>query len=109
MVNSPNQLTVIMFYIIVTKLLELKVPAFLVLLVLGIEHETNFVEPPLSFRIHFAIFEAFTLRVDPIAQLLVFLVPLWHITCKSGREIGGVLVGVFKMKVKWLTAQTNSQ
>jgi hypothetical protein len=50
--------------------------------------------------IHFAIFEACTLRADPIAQFWVFLVSLWHIACNAGIETGGVLVGVFKMKAK---------
>jgi hypothetical protein len=47
-----------MYSIIVSQLLELQIPVFLNLLVFDIELETNFVEPPFSFWIHFAIFKA---------------------------------------------------
>jgi hypothetical protein len=96
-VDIPNQLTVTMFYIIVTQLLELQIPVFLIVLVLGTEIETNFVEPPFSFRIHYAIFEVRTLPIDPSSQLWVKAVACWHSTCKAGRETGGVLVAI-KMK-----------
>jgi hypothetical protein len=85
-----------MFSIIVTQLLELRIPSFLILLVFGIEIETNFVEHPFSFRAHCASFEDEplivdpdgSLIVDPIAQLRVLRVPPWHFTCNSGREAG---------------------
>jgi hypothetical protein len=60
-INSPNQLTVVMFYIIITQLRELQIP----ILVPGKDNETNLVELRLSFLIHYAIFEVFTLLVDP--------------------------------------------
>jgi hypothetical protein len=82
-----------MFSFIVLQPLELRIPVFLIGLVLGIEIETNFVEHPFSFRFHSAIVEACTLIVDPIAQCRVTLVSRWHIACKAGREIGGALVG----------------
>jgi hypothetical protein len=66
------------------------------------EVEANFIEPLFLFWIHIS-FQ--TLRLDPFPQLWFILVPLWHISCKSGRETGGVLVRVFKMKVKQSTAQ----
>jgi hypothetical protein len=97
-----------MFSRIVTQLLELQIPLFL-LLVLEIEIETDFVEPSVSLEIHYANFEGMTLILDPIGQLLVFLEAFWHFTCNTGRATGGVLVGVFKMKVKWSTAKNNSQ
>jgi hypothetical protein len=112
-VESPKPLTVTMPFVIVMQLLELEIPVYLVRLALAIETEreieTNFVEPPFSFRNRSAIFEGFSLIVDPRAQWRVFLVSLWHIACNAGRETGGVSVGVFKMKVKRSTAQNNSQ
>jgi hypothetical protein len=56
MVDSPKILTATMFSIVITQLLELQIPFFLVRLVIKSEIETNFVEPPFSFLIHFAIF-----------------------------------------------------
>jgi hypothetical protein len=53
--DSPNQLTVTMFSIIGLQLLELQIPVFLIVLVVGIVIETNFVKHPFSFLIHFAI------------------------------------------------------
>jgi hypothetical protein len=83
--RAQKQLTVAMFSIIITQLLELQIPCFLVRLVLGIELETNFVEPSFSFRIHSASFEACTLPTDPTIQLRDFLVPFSHIACNSRR------------------------
>jgi hypothetical protein len=94
-----------MTFIIAMQLLEMQLPGFVV----QIELESNLVEPLFSFLIHFASFEAFTLSVDPSAQWRVFLELDWHISCNSGTEISGVLVGVFKMKIKRLIAQNNSQ
>jgi hypothetical protein len=82
--QQPKQLTMTMFFIIFTQLLELRIPIFLVHLVLGIEIETNFFELLSSVLIHFAIFEACTLIVDPNAQCRVFLVLLWHSACNVG-------------------------
>jgi hypothetical protein len=82
MVDSPKQLTVTMFFNVVLQLLELRIPR----LVIAIELETNFVEHPFSFLIHFAIFETCTQIIDPTVQLWIFLVLLWHIACNSGRE-----------------------
>jgi hypothetical protein len=95
-VDSPTQLTVTMYAIIVAQLLELQIPFFVLRLVVSrFESETNFVEPPFSYMVHFAIFEACTLRADPIGQFRVFLVPSWHIACNpKKRAVGGVLVGV---------------
>jgi hypothetical protein len=104
MVDSPK-LTVTMFSIIITQLHELQIPVFLVRLALGIEIETNFVEHPFSFLAHVAVSKEGTLSVDPIAQFRVFLVLSWHIACNAGKERGGVLVGVSKMKVTRSTAQ----
>jgi hypothetical protein len=87
-----------MFFIIVTKLLQLRIPYFLVRFVLDIDLKTNFVEPSFSFQIHFAVFEVSTLIADPNAQLWVVNVRLWHFSYMSGGETGGMLVGVFKMK-----------
>jgi hypothetical protein len=85
MVDSPKQLTVTMFFIIVMQLLELQIP-ILVHLVLETELETNLVQLRFSFVIQFAIFEGYTLRLDPSAQFCVFLVLMWHITFNSGRD-----------------------
>jgi hypothetical protein len=82
---------------------------FLVRLVLEIELETDFVEPRFSFRVQSVIFEEVTLTEDPIAQLRACLVHLWSIVCNARQKTGGVLVGVFKMKVILSTAQNNSQ
>jgi hypothetical protein len=104
MVDSPKILTVTMFSRIVTQLLELQLPGFLVRLAII---ETNFVEPPSSFRNHSADLELCTLINDPFAQFRVFLVPVWHIACNSRRETGGgVSGGIFKMKVKRSTTKT---
>jgi hypothetical protein len=86
-----------MFFIIVTQLLELQIPVFLIGLALAlvIEIKTNFVEHPFSFRIHFAISGACTLIADPIAQCQVFLVYMSHFICNAGKESGEVLVWVF--------------
>jgi hypothetical protein len=67
-VNSPEQLTVTMFSIIVTQPFELQIPNILVRHALGIEIEINLVELRFLFRIQFAIFEDSTLTVDPSAQ-----------------------------------------
>jgi type III secretory pathway component EscV len=67
-VDSRQQLTVTMFFIIVMEFLELRIPIFLVRLVVGIENETNFFKLLSSFRIHNVIFEACTLIVDPSAE-----------------------------------------
>jgi hypothetical protein len=77
MMDNPKQLTVAMFFIIFTQLLELRIPIFLVHLgpVLGIENETNFFELLSPFLIHFSVFEACTLTLDPFAQFRVFLEP----------------------------------
>jgi hypothetical protein len=92
-VDSPNQLTVTMFSITITQLLELQIPTVLVRHDLGMEIETNLVEFRSSFRLHSTFLEDGTLIADPVAQFQVFLVLLWHFTCNSGRETGGVLVG----------------
>jgi hypothetical protein len=63
-VDHPKQLTMTMFYIIVKQLLELKIP----ILLPGSKNETNLVKLLFSFRIHFSMFEACTLIVDPLAQ-----------------------------------------
>jgi hypothetical protein len=86
-----------MFYIIVTQLLELQIPDFLIGLILGTEIETNFVEPPFSFRIHYVIFEVRALPIDPSSQLWVKAVAFRHIACKSGRDRWSVSGGI-KMK-----------
>jgi hypothetical protein len=83
-----------MFSVIVTQLVELQIPQFLVRLVLGIEIKTNLVEPPFSFLIHSTILEACTLCNDPLAQCRVKAIPFWHSTCNAGREDGRVLVEV---------------
>jgi hypothetical protein len=80
--DSPNQLTVTMFYIIVKQLLEMQIPRA----AHAKELETNFVEPNFSFRIHFATFKDWTLIADPLAQFRVFLVPEWHIACNAGER-----------------------
>jgi hypothetical protein len=98
-----------MFSIIGLQLLELQIPVFLIVLVVGIVIETYFVKHPFSFLIHFAISEACTLMVDPPGQFRVFLIRFWHFTWNTGGETGGVLMGVFKIKIKRLIAQTNSQ
>jgi hypothetical protein len=43
------------------------------------EVERYFVEHPFSFRIHFAISEAYTLIVDPLAQFRLYLAADWNI------------------------------
>jgi hypothetical protein len=82
---------VTMFFIIFTQLIKLQIPNILVRHALGIEIEPNFFELLSSFRIHFAVFEACTLKVDPFAQFRVFRVLLWHFTCNVGRNTCGVL------------------
>jgi hypothetical protein len=77
--------------------------------ILDFESEINFVEHPFSFRIDFSSYKACTLLVDPTAQLWVFLVPVWHIAYNAGGQTGGLLVRVFKMKIKRSTVQNNSQ
>jgi hypothetical protein len=80
-VDTPKQLTVTMFYIIITQVIKLRIPKYLFAFgpVLGIESKPNFFELLNSFRIQFAIFEACTLSLDPNAQCRVFLVLLWNI------------------------------
>jgi hypothetical protein len=78
-VDSPEQLTVTMFYKIATQLFELQIPFSLVRCALGIEIETNLVELRFSLRIHFVSFEDDTLLADPSAQLRIFLVHCWNI------------------------------
>jgi hypothetical protein len=78
-VDNPKQLTVTMSFIIFTQLIKLRIPKFLVHLVLRKELETNFFELLNSFVIHYAIFEDSALRVDPSAQFRVFPVPSWNI------------------------------
>jgi hypothetical protein len=85
-----------MFFIIVTQLLELQVPVFLI----GFEIETNLVEFRCSFRLHSFFLEYETLLIDPVGQCRVFLVLSWHFTCNAGREEGRVLVEAFKDKGK---------
>jgi hypothetical protein len=77
------------------QLLELQLPMFL-RRAFGIEIKTTFVELRFSLRIHYASFEDGPLIVDPIAQLWVFLVHVWHIGCKLGRETDVVLVRVLR-------------
>jgi hypothetical protein len=108
-VDSPKQLTVAMYFIIFTQLIKLRIPNFLVCLDLGIESKPNFFQLLNSFRIQFAFSEDRPLIANPTAQFPVFLVLKWHFTCNVGRDICGVLVGVFKMKVKQSAAQNNSQ
>jgi hypothetical protein len=105
-VDIPRQLTVTIFFTIVLQLIELQIPVSLVRIVLEFENETNFVQHPFSFRIHFAFSEGFTLRADPLAQCS--LVVLCHIAYNTRRETVGVS-GVFKRKIRWLTAPNNSQ
>jgi hypothetical protein len=57
------------------------------------EVEKYFVELLFSLRIHYSFFEDGTLLLDPTAQCWVKAAPVWHFTCNSGREEGGVLVG----------------
>jgi hypothetical protein len=102
-VDSPKQLTVPVFSIIVLQLLELEIPIFLVRLVLDREFKTNLVELCFSFKIHSTFFEGGTLRVDPMAQGSV---PVWHFTYSTG----SIISIVFKDDGKTLsTAQNNSQ
>jgi hypothetical protein len=101
-VDSPKILTVTMFSRIVTQFLVLQIPVFLVRLVIesAIEIETDFVEPPFSFRNHSTDLEVCTLIFAPFAQFRVFLVPSWHIAYNAGRATGGVLVGGIQDEVK---------
>jgi hypothetical protein len=77
-VVKQEQLTMTMTFFECTQLLELKIP--------NIESETNLVELCFSLRIHVVSFEDDTLRLDPSAQLFVFLVHFWHIACNARRE-----------------------
>jgi hypothetical protein len=80
-----------MFYSIVTQLLELRIPLFRLVLS-NREFKTNLVEHPLSFRAHFATFEACALPVNPSAQLWTN-VTAWHIACNSARDTDGSVSG----------------
>jgi hypothetical protein len=108
-VDIPKQLTVPMFSMILLQLLEMHIPIFLVCLVPDREFKSNLVERSFSLNIHSAIFEEGALHVNPITQLWVKAVLLWHIAYNTGRETVGVSVGVFKMMVKRSAAQNNSQ
>jgi hypothetical protein len=76
-VDSPKQLTVTIFSMIVLQLLEMEIPIFLVCLVLDREFKTNLVELSFSFKIQFTFFEDGTLLVDPRAQ---WSVSAWYFT-----------------------------
>jgi hypothetical protein len=71
-VNSPQQLTVTMYFRVFTHLLEVNIP--IILDRHAIEIETNLVELRFSLRIKLVSFEDGTLRLDPPAQFWVFLV-----------------------------------
>jgi hypothetical protein len=107
--TAPNKLTVTMFGTKFLQLLELRIPCFQTGLVLGIEIETNFGKHPFSFRVHSATCVYRTLIVDPYGQLWVVLALPWHIAYNTGRETVGVLVRVFKTKIKRSTVNINSQ
>jgi hypothetical protein len=79
-IDSPKQLTVPMFFMIVLQLLELGIPIILVRLVLHREFKTNLVELGFSFNIHSTSMLNFTLRLDPMAQLWVKAVKDRHFT-----------------------------
>jgi hypothetical protein len=109
MVDSPKQLTVTMFFIIVLQSCELQIPFPLVRFVGEIKLETNFVEHRFSFRIHYALSEACPLIVHPSTQLWGFLVLPWHIAYNALRKKVGVLVVIFKTKIKRSISHNNSQ
>jgi hypothetical protein len=92
-VDSPKQLTMTMFSIIILQLLELHIPIFLFRLVPKREFKTKLVELRFSFSVHSAILEEGTLLAHPLPQSWVKAVAAWHSTWNSGRETGGVLVG----------------
>jgi hypothetical protein len=110
--ESPKQLTVTMFSIIVLQLLKLQIPFFLFHRVIGIEIKFNFVELHFPFKIHSTFFQDGTLRLDPSAQLWVKAVASCHYTCNAGREERGVLVEGYSSKMtvrRGPTAQIDSQ
>jgi hypothetical protein len=99
-VDSPEQLTVTMLFIVFTQLIKVRNPKCLVRLGLVLNRETNLVELSFPLNIHFTILEECALFIDLTAQFWVLLVPVWHFTCKSGRKTCGVLVRVFKDESK---------
>jgi hypothetical protein len=77
---------------IVLKLFELQVPFFLKTLALARELKANIVQLLYLFRVHFAIFKACTLFLDPTAKLWVKAVNERHLTYNTGREESRVSV-----------------